>query len=207
MPLPSPRESSHAVSLSAVHASTRRARRRLFTRIPDWSVHGWQRSVGVRCAAAQTFRRSRSGLRVRPAPSLPGSTSRMSQLAAVSGGLVRHLVSLPAYYQLRRAHTGSHLLRRTLNFTGCGALCISPAAAAPSIHCPCPNLHSRLYLALQHQLPLPPSAAACRYAQDNHQIATRLVRSQLPVLVAHSADDSVIPVDASDQMVQALADK
>ena len=47
----------------------------------------------------------------------------------------------------------------------------------------------------------------CGYAQGGEQeaeIARRLVRSGISVGVYHSADDSVIPVDASDRMVGAL---
>jgi len=47
----------------------------------------------------------------------------------------------------------------------------------------------------------------CGYAQgesEEKMIAQRLVRSGTAVGVYHSADDSVIPVSASDQMVRAL---
>ena len=50
-------------------------------------------------------------------------------------------------------------------------------------------------------------AVVCGYAQESTPIARRLVSGQTAVLVCHSADDSVIPVGASDEMVQALTDR
>lgn len=47
----------------------------------------------------------------------------------------------------------------------------------------------------------------CGYAQgarEERAIAERLARQRMPVAVYHSADDSVIPVEASDRMVRAL---
>ena len=47
----------------------------------------------------------------------------------------------------------------------------------------------------------------CGYAQGDDEaaaIASRLSRQKMPVLIYHSVDDSVIPVDAADQMVAAL---
>jgi len=63
-----------------------------------------------------------------------------------------------------------------------------------------------VYAAQQHKL-FAAVAVVCGYAMDVDQIAGRLKHQQLPVLVCHSADDSVIPVSASDQMVKALADR
>jgi predicted peptidase len=50
-------------------------------------------------------------------------------------------------------------------------------------------------------------AVVCGYAQESTPIARRVVAGQTAVLVCHSADDSVIPVSASDEMVQALTDR
>ncbi|KAL1526368.1 hypothetical protein AB1Y20_015081 [Prymnesium parvum] len=47
----------------------------------------------------------------------------------------------------------------------------------------------------------------CGYTHGSAPIAKRLVASQTAVLVCHSADDSVIPVAASDEMVQALTNR
>ena len=66
----------------------------------------------------------------------------------------------------------------------------------------CPS--AQIYAAQQPRL-FAAVAVVCGYAQDSTPIAKRLVAHQTAVLVCHSADDSVIPVSASDEMVEALS--